>query len=158
METPTRYHLSRFQTRANIQPEPRKFGQCIWGRSSIVGNRQSLVPQISRGKAIVWRWALKRTTFVGGYSRKRSPRGRTNSRASKYHSRGNSGTFTHWIGSSWYDFAQTPGRLQARESLIPHLLTDEQKRQRVKWCQFTLKKFNGDRSKLVSKIATGDKT
>jgi histone-lysine N-methyltransferase SETMAR len=41
---------------------------------------------------------------------------------------------------------------------IPHLLTQEQKDQRVEWCRFMLKKFDNGRSRLVSQILTGDET
>lgn len=41
---------------------------------------------------------------------------------------------------------------------IPHLLTDEQKEQRVDWCRFMIEKFEGGRSKRVAEIVTGDET
>lgn len=41
---------------------------------------------------------------------------------------------------------------------VPHLLTDQQKEDRVNWCKFMLKKFDQGRSKLVSAIVTGDET
>lgn len=41
---------------------------------------------------------------------------------------------------------------------IPHLLTPEQKEQRVEWCHFMLDKFNHGRSKRVYDIVTGDET
>ena len=50
------------------------------------------------------------------------------------------------------------GVLKVASCWIPHLLTDEQKRQRVEWCQFILRKSDGGWSKLVSEIVTGDET
>lgn len=41
---------------------------------------------------------------------------------------------------------------------IPHLLSDDQKRDRVEWCKFMLKRFDEGRSKSVSAIVTGDET
>lgn len=41
---------------------------------------------------------------------------------------------------------------------VPHLLTPEQKEQRVDWCHFMLQKFNDGRSKRVNDIVTGDET
>ena len=41
---------------------------------------------------------------------------------------------------------------------IPHHLTQEQKAARVEWCQFMLKKFNGESSRLTETIATGDES
>lgn len=41
---------------------------------------------------------------------------------------------------------------------IPHLLTPEQKEQRVEWCHFMLEKFDRGRSKCVYDIVTGDET
>ena len=41
---------------------------------------------------------------------------------------------------------------------IPHSLTDEQRRVRVEWCEFMLRQFNGDRSKLTWEGLTGDET
>jgi histone-lysine N-methyltransferase SETMAR len=41
---------------------------------------------------------------------------------------------------------------------IPHSLSDEQKKQRVKWCRFMLKTFEEGRSKRVAEIVTGDET
>lgn len=41
---------------------------------------------------------------------------------------------------------------------IPHLLSNDQKRTRVKWCREMLKKFRNGRSKRVSEIVTGDET
>ena len=41
---------------------------------------------------------------------------------------------------------------------IPHKLTDEQKRGRVEWCHYMLRKFDGGRSPRVNDIVTGDET
>lgn len=41
---------------------------------------------------------------------------------------------------------------------IPHLLSSDQKRHRVEWCQFMLQKFNEGQSKRVADIVTGDET
>ena len=41
---------------------------------------------------------------------------------------------------------------------IPHSLTDAQRRVRVEWCEFMLRQFNGDRSKLTWEGLTGDET
>ena len=39
---------------------------------------------------------------------------------------------------------------------VPHCLSDEQKEQRVNWCQFILQKFNEGESRRVYDIVTGD--
>ncbi|XP_053411309.1 histone-lysine N-methyltransferase SETMAR-like [Nycticebus coucang] len=41
---------------------------------------------------------------------------------------------------------------------VPHTLTDEQKRIRVKWCQEMLIRFDGGKSRRISDIITGDET
>jgi histone-lysine N-methyltransferase SETMAR len=41
---------------------------------------------------------------------------------------------------------------------IPHLLTSEQKQQRIDWCHFMLSKFDKGRSTMVGNIVTGDET
>ena len=41
---------------------------------------------------------------------------------------------------------------------IPHLLTEEQKAARVKWCQNTLQRFNSGTSKHVHNIVSGDES
>ncbi len=41
---------------------------------------------------------------------------------------------------------------------VPRQLTNEQKKARVTWCRFMLKKFDGGQSKLVWEILTGDET
>lgn len=41
---------------------------------------------------------------------------------------------------------------------VPHCLTDQQKDQRVKWCQFMLQKFDQGKSKRVYDIVTGDES
>ncbi|XP_065064059.1 protein GVQW3-like [Rhopilema esculentum] len=41
---------------------------------------------------------------------------------------------------------------------VPHCFSDEQKEQRVNWCQFMLQKFNEGKSKRVYDIVTGDKS
>ncbi|XP_065070975.1 uncharacterized protein LOC135695728 [Rhopilema esculentum] len=41
---------------------------------------------------------------------------------------------------------------------VPHCLSDEQKEQRVNWCQFMLQKFNEGKSKRVYDIVTGNES
>ena len=41
---------------------------------------------------------------------------------------------------------------------VPHVLTPDQKAERVEWCKFMLKKFDHGRSRLVETIATGDES
>ena len=41
---------------------------------------------------------------------------------------------------------------------VPHQLTEEQKRGRIDWCLYMLRKFDGGRSDRVSNIVTGDET
>ena len=41
---------------------------------------------------------------------------------------------------------------------VPHCLSDEQKEQRVNWCQFMLQKFNEGKLKRVYEIVTGDES
>ena len=41
---------------------------------------------------------------------------------------------------------------------VPHRLTEEQKRARVEWCHYMLRKFDGGRSPRVNDIVTGDET
>lgn len=41
---------------------------------------------------------------------------------------------------------------------IPHLLSDDQKKARVDWCKFMMKKFDNGRSSLLWNVVTGDET
>ena len=41
---------------------------------------------------------------------------------------------------------------------IPHILTTDQKRQRVSWCQSMLRRFDGGESRAVCDIVSGDET
>ena len=41
---------------------------------------------------------------------------------------------------------------------VPHHLTEEQKRGKVEWCLYMLRKFDGGRSDRVKNIVTGDET
>ena len=41
---------------------------------------------------------------------------------------------------------------------VPYRLTEEQKRARVEWCHYMLRKFDGGRSPRVNDIVTGHET
>lgn len=41
---------------------------------------------------------------------------------------------------------------------VPHLITEGQKRQRVEWCEFMIRKYRGGESKDTYDIITGDET